>query len=142
MNVRFSSVLPLALGLSWTALAQAPSPMREGNWEVAMKINLPGMELAAPPMKQTQCITAAMLKDPTSAMPKGPGSGDCKVTDYKVAANTATYKMTCTQPAPITGTGEIKYSGPDAYIGTLTLDMGGQNMVLSYDAKRIGECAK
>ena len=39
-------------------------------------------------------------------------------------------------------TGEIRYSGPDAYTGKTTLDMGGQSMVLNYDAKRIGECAK
>jgi hypothetical protein len=141
MKVRFSPVLLLTLGLAWTALAQTPSQMRAGNWEVAVKMNLPGME-AAPPMKQTQCITAAMLKDPTSAIPKGPGGGDCKMTDYKLAASTATYTMTCTQPVPMNATGEIKYSGTDAYTGTLTLDMGGQSMVLSYDAKRIGDCGQ
>ena len=141
MKVRFGSILLLTLGLAWTALAQTPSPMREGNWEVAVKMNLSGMA-GAPPMKQTQCITAAMLKDPTSAIPKGPGGGDCKMTDYKLVASTATYRMTCTQPVPMTATGEIKYSGPDAYVGTLALDMGGQSMVLTYDAKRIGECAK
>ena len=80
-------------------------------------------------MKQTQCVTAAMLKDPQSAVPKGPASGsnDCKITDYKLAGNTATYKMTCTQPVPMSATGEMKYSGTDAYTGTLTIDMGGQN---------------
>ena len=34
MNVRLSSVILLTVGLSWTALAQSSSPMREGNWEV------------------------------------------------------------------------------------------------------------
>lgn len=141
MKLRFSSILLLTLGLAWTALAQTPSPMREGNWEWTVKMNVPGMD-GAPPMKQTQCITAAMLKDPTSAIPKGPGGDGCKMTDYKLTANIATYKMACTQPMPMTATGEIKYSGSDAYIGTLTVDMGGQSMVLTYDGKRIGECAK
>jgi len=36
----------------------------------------------------------------------------------------------------------MKYAGSDAYTGTVTIDMGGQNMTLSTDAKRIGDCAK
>jgi hypothetical protein len=140
--VRLSSVVLLTLALSWTALAQMPSPMREGQWEVSMKMNIPGMAMEMPPMKQTQCITAAMLKDPQSAMPKGPGGGDCKVTNYKFSGSTATYAMTCTQPAPMNATGEIKYSGTDSYVGTLNIDSGGQKMAMTYDAKRIGDCPK
>jgi hypothetical protein len=140
MKIRFSPAVLLAIAVSATLAAQSSSPMREGLWEVAMKINLPGME-GAPPMKQTQCVTAAMLKDPASAMPSGPG-GDCKISDYKLANNIATYKLTCTQPAAINAVGELKYAGTDTYTGTLTFDMGGQNMILSLDAKRTGDCPK
>ena len=140
MKMRFSSAVLLVLGLSWSVMAQGASPMREGNWEVAVKLNFPGMEGAAP-MKQTQCVTAAMLKDPASAMPSGPG-GDCKISDYKLLNNVATYKLTCTQPVPLNGTGEMKYSGTDAYVGTLTMDMGGQNLTMNIDAKRLGDCPK
>ena len=138
MKMRFRSAVLLTLGLSWTVMAQGSSPMREGNWEVAMKIM--GME-GAPAMKQAQCVTALMLKDPASAMPSGPGS-DCKITDYKLANSTATYKLACTQPFPINGRGEMNYAGSDAYTGTLTVDMGGQNLVMNIEAKRLGDCAK
>jgi hypothetical protein len=38
--------------------------------------------------------------------------------------------------------GEKKYSGTDAYTGTMTMDAGGgQKMTMSFDAKRLGECA-
>ena len=57
-----------------------------------------------------------------------------------MTGNTTTYKLTCTQPMPINASGELKYAGSDAYTGTLTLDMGGQNMVFALDAKRIGDC--
>ena len=140
MNMRFSSAALLMLGMSWAVMAQGSSPMREGNWEVAVKVNFPGME-GAPPMKQTQCVTAAMLKDPASAMPSGPG-GDCKVSDYKLSNNVATYKLACTQPVTFTGVGEMKYSGTDAYVGTLTMDMGGQSLTMNIDAKRVGDCPK
>src|SRR3954454_1703056 len=140
MKIRFSSAVLLVLGLSWSVIPEGPSPRREGNWEVAVKVNFPGLE-GAPPMKQTQCVTAAMIKDPAAAVPNGPG-GDCKVTDYKLADNVATYKLSCTQPVPFTGSGEMKYSGTDAYVGTLSMDMGGQTLTMNIDAKRLGDCAK
>ena len=141
MKPRVTSIVLLTLSLSWTLLAQSSSPMREGNWETAMKINMPGMGMDMPPVKQTQCITAAMIKDPQGAIPKGPGQGDCTVTNYKLTGNSATYTMTCKEP-PMTGEGEMKYVGTDAYTGTLKIDMGGQAMTISFDSKRIGECAK
>jgi hypothetical protein len=141
MNVRFSSIALLAL-ISTMTVAQTQSPMRPGSWEVTMKMSMPGMNMEMPPMKQTQCVTADMLKDPQSALPKGPNAGDCKVSNYKFTANTATYTMTCTTPMAMTAVGEMKYNGTDAYTGTITIDSGGQKMSMSYDAKRLGDCAK
>ena len=134
-----TTVALLSLALSWTVLGQSASPIREGNWEVTMKMTMSGMDM--PPMKQTQCITAAMIKDPASAIPKGPGQGDCEVTNYKVSGNTVTYAMACKAP-PMTAVGEMKYASSDAYAGTLKMDMGGQSMTIVHDAKRIGDCPK
>jgi hypothetical protein len=36
----------------------------------------------------------------------------------------------------------MKYSGTDAYTGTLVVDSGGQKMSMAYDAKRLGDCPK
>ena len=125
--------------MTWTVLAQTQSPMRPGSWQVTMKMNLPGMG-DMPPMTQTQCVTPAMLKDPQTAIPKGPEGGDCKVSDYKFTDSTATYKVTCTQPMAMTMLGEMKYSGTDSYTGTMTMDTNGQKVSMSFDAKRLGEC--
>jgi hypothetical protein len=142
MKARFSAVVLLTLALSWTALAQMQSPMRPGNWEVSMKMSMPGMNMEMPPMKQTQCITADMLKDPQASVPKGPSAGDCKVSDYRFTASTATYKMVCTKPTPMTAVGEMKYTGTDAYVGMISIDSSGQKMTMTYDAKRVGDCPK
>lgn len=139
MKTRSASVILLTVALTWTVLAQTESPMRPGNWQVTMKMNLPGMG-DMPPMTQTQCVTPEMLKDPQSAIPKGPQGGDCKVSDYKFTSNTATYKVTCSQPMAMTMLGEMKYSGTDAYTGTMTMDANGQKMSMNFDAKRLGEC--
>ena len=139
MKIRFSSIALLTVALSWTVLAQTQSPMRPGSWAVTMKMNLPGMG-EMPPMTQNQCVTPAMIKDPMGSVPKGPDGADCKMSDYKFTNNTATYKMTCTKPTAMTMLGEMKYSGTDAYTGTMTMDANGQKMTMSFDAKRIGEC--
>ena len=139
MKARFSTIALLSLVLSWTVLAQSQSPMRPGNWQITMRMNMPGMG-EMPPMTQTQCVTPEMLKDPQGAIPKGPDGGDCKVSDYKFTASTATYKLTCTQPMAMTMLGEMKYTGTDAYTGTMTMDANGQKMTMAFDAKRTGEC--
>jgi hypothetical protein len=141
MKARLTTVALLTGALSWTVVAQQ-SPMRAGSWEVTMKMSMQGMEL--PPMKHTQCVTQDMLKDPQSAIPRGPeqGSNDCRVTDYELRGSTATYKMTCTKPQPMTMTGEMKYSGTDAYVGNVQMDMSGQKITMALDAKRIGDCGR
>ncbi len=141
MTSKMVAVTLLALALSWSVLAQTTSPMREGNWETTMKMGMPGIDMEMPPMKQMQCVTAAMIKDPQSAMPKGPGQGDCRVTNYKLSGSTATYTMACKEP-PMTAEGEMKYSGTDAYTGVLKVNMNGQLMNITYDSKRIGDCPK
>jgi hypothetical protein len=129
----------MTIALSWIVLAQGSSPMREGQWEVTMKMNLQGIEMPLPAV--TQCVTKEQLKDPQAAVLKDPGS-DCRVSDYKLAGSTATYALSCTKPQPMTAKGEISYSGSDNYKGTLTVNMGGQQIAMSMDAKRLGDCPK
>jgi Protein of unknown function (DUF3617) len=139
MNRRISSAALLAASMAWTVFAQSSSPMREGLWEIHSKLNMPGVG-EMPPMTHQQCITAAMIKDPQSALPKM--DNDCKISNYKLLNNTATYTLTCTQPMELTAAGEIKYSGSDAYTGTVTIQGQGMSYVLAYDAKRIRDCDK
>ena len=140
MKFRFSSIALLSLALSWTVFAQTQSPMRPGSWQVTMKMSMPGMG-EMPPMTQTQCVTPAMIKDPQGSVPTAPGGSDCKMSDYKLAGTTATYRLSCTKPTPMTMLGEMKYNGTDAYTGTMTMDASGQKMTMAIDAKRIGDCA-
>jgi hypothetical protein len=140
MKIRIGTLALVTLALSLTLLAQT-SPMRPGNWQVTMKMSIPGMKMDMPPITTSHCVTPEMVKDPQSAIPKGPNAdNDCKVSDYKFTDNTASYKMVCTKPAPMTAVGEMKYSGTDAYTGTMTMDSSGQKMTMSYDAKRLGDC--
>jgi hypothetical protein len=136
------AMIAVVLGVSAAALAQAPR--QDGRWEVKMEMSMPGMPAGMPPVTTTQCITPEEAKDPQKAMPQAGargGPGNCKVSDYKVVGNKATWSMACTGAEAMTGTGEIIYSG-DTYTGTTKINRAGRVMTMKYSGKRLGDCTK
>jgi hypothetical protein len=133
----------LALLVTGIAIAQS-SPIRPGRWEVTMQMQMAGSPIQMPEMKTTRCVTPEDAKDPTRSLPSGPeGRGgqksDCKVSDYKVSGNTATWKMACTTPQAMTGTGEMTFTD-DSYTGTLKTEMAQGQMAMKMAGKRLGDC--
>lgn len=122
----------------------AQSSIRPGRWEVTMQMQMAGSPIQMPEMKSTRCVTPEDAKDPSRAVPTGPeGRGgqksDCKVADYKVSGNTATWKMVCSSPQPMTMTGEMTFND-DSYTGTMTSDTPQGPMTMKMAGKRLGEC--
>ena len=107
------ALLVVALAAALVPDASAQHPMRPGNWEVSMQMEMPGMPMQMPPMKATQCVTAEQLKAPEKAVPTGPGKNpnDCKVSDYKVSGNTVTWSMVCAGPEPMSGSSSAIWAG-------------------------------
>jgi hypothetical protein len=120
-------------------VAAAQNPMRPGRWEVSIQMEMPNMP-PMPPMKSTQCVTQAQLDSPDKALPGGPAANACKISDYKVSGNTVTWKMACSDPEPMTGTGEMRFDGKDAYDGVITMNMGQQDVTMKSSGKRLGDC--
>ena len=125
-----------------TALAQGP--IRPGRWEVTMQMQMAGSPIQMPEMKTTRCVTPEEAKDPSKSLPSGPqGRGgqnsDCKMADYKVSGNTATWKMVCTMPQAMTTTGEMTFND-DSYTGTMKADMAQGQMTMKMAGKRLGDC--
>jgi hypothetical protein len=145
MTVRAVSLSAALLALSIAAFAQGPR--RDGNWEVKMEMEMAGMPPGMPPFTSTQCITPEEAKDPDKLVPQGRGRGrgrgnqDCKVSDYKLEGNKATWSMKCEGEQPMTGTGEFLYSA-DTYTGTIKMDTGRGAMTMKYSGKRLGDCVK
>ena len=127
------------------AVALAQGPRRDGEWEVKMEMNMPGMPANMPAMTTKQCITPAEAADPQKAIPpqgRGRNPGDCKVSDYKVDGNKVTWSMACEGGQPLTGTGEFVYTD-NAYTGSVIMDMKGRGeMTMKYAGKRLGDCRK
>ena len=129
------------------AVALAQGPRRDGQWEVKMEMNMPGLPANMPAMTTTQCITPAEASDPQKMMPpqgrgRGANPGDCKMSDYKVDGNTVTWSMTCEGRQPMTGAGKFVYA-ENSYTGTMTMNMQGRGeMTMTYTGKRLGDCTK
>ena len=126
------------------AAITAQSPIRPGQWEVVMQMDMPNMPVKMPEMKTTQCVTPEQAKDPASALPSGPqagrgGKSDCKVSDYNVTGNTVTWKMACTTPMAVTSTGEMTFTD-DSYNGTMKMNTAQGDMAMKVSGKRLGDC--
>ena len=132
-----------AVVLSGGAHAAAPN-MKEGLWEITTKMEMAGKSGGKMPQQVVrQCVTKKDLEDPRRTTPSG--DSRCKMTDYKLAGNTASWKMACEGKGEMTGTGTITYSG-DSYSGNQTMAMksSGQvmNMKMDFSGRRIGDCPK
>ena len=147
MKVALTSAAALILFVTLSATAQGPGPRRDGNWQVTMEMDMPGMPQKMAPMTLNQCLTKADAEDPTKLAPQGRGQApsNCNVSDFKTDGNKVTWSMRCEGDNPMTGTSEFVYSA-DSYVGTMkmTPGRGGQpkTMTMKYAGKRLGDCTK
>jgi hypothetical protein len=135
-------VTAIMIGVVFPALARQ-SPIREGKWEITMEMDMPGMPMKMPPMTITQCITKEEAEDPSKLVPKNPQDkgSDCKMSDYKMTGSTISWTMKCETPEPMTGKGEITFSG-DTYEGSMTMSTQRGDMAMKYKGKRLGDCSQ
>ena len=115
------------------SVVSAQNPMRPGNWESSVQMEMPGMSM--PAMKNTKCVTAEQLKDPVKALPSAaPG---CTMSDYKTAGGKVTWKMACSE---MSGTGEISFKG-DTYEGVMNVTSP-HAMTMKMSGRRVGDCTQ
>ncbi len=129
--------------------AQGAGPRRDGNWQVTIQMEMPGLPQQMPPMVTTQCITKEEAADPQKSLPQRPQRGgmpdQCKVSDYKTDGNKITWSVRCEGQNAMTGTGEAIYKD-DTYTGAMVMNMtqNGQPMTMTMKVagKRLGDCVK
>ena len=129
-----------AIVLATNAHAATPN-MKEGLWEITTKMEMPGMQ--AKPMTMQRCVTRKDVQDAATMPPGGSGPDkSCKMTDYKLQGNVATWTMACEM---VTGSGTVTYNGT-SYSGSqiMTMKQGGQtqNMTAHFSGKHLGDCTK
>jgi hypothetical protein len=140
-----ASLIAAAL-LSAPAYGATPN-MKEGLWEITMKMEMPGMPAGMKPQVVRQCITRKDLEDPRKTAPMGgdPKDSRCQITDHKMQGSTVTWNMACKGENAMTGSGSATYSGT-SYSGSnkMTMTRGGksQTMTMQYSGRHIGDCKK
>ena len=139
--MRFLVTSILLAGTAAVVVLAAQNPMRPGQWETVMQMEMPGMPMKMPAQKMVQCITKEQLSKPDGGLPgTKPGeTNPCTVSDHKVDGNKITWNMTCAEPQAMTGSGEIVVDG-DAYTGTMKMNSDKGQMTMKYAAKRLGAC--
>ena len=143
----YKPVFSVLACLAFTVHAHAATPnMREGLWEITMKMEMAGMPQGMPPQTLQHCVTRQDLENPQK-MAMGPGSKDskCEVTEHRMQGNTATWKMACRGENAMTGSGTITYSGT-SYSGTnrMSMQQGGKPVeaTMTYSGRFLGPCKK
>jgi hypothetical protein len=137
--------LPLSLTIAGAVLVSslaAQAPMREGQWETTVQMQMAAMPVAMPPMTSSRCVTAEDIKDPSRSLPTGPDAkSSCKVSDYKTEGSKVTWKVACDSPQKMSGSGELLFAG-DTYAGAAKLTMELGEITMKYSGKRLGDCKK
>ena len=128
----------LSMLISVSAVYAGSFPeIKEGNYEITATMEMPGMPVAMPPTKHTQCITKEDL-----IPQKTEETQECVISDQKIDGNTVTWKSQCkTEAGTANGTGKITYS-KDTFKGEFTIIMPQANMKMTskMTGHRIGPC--
>ncbi|MDO8754231.1 MAG: DUF3617 family protein, partial [Anaerolineales bacterium] len=88
----------LFVGALSTAAVGAPGEW----WEVAAKMEMPGMPFTMPSTTTKVCIAKGAVNDPNQSM----HDKECKMTDVKTSGNKTSWKMRCVRDGEVmNGTG-------------------------------------
>jgi hypothetical protein len=139
---RFVLMLGVAVVLSMSAMPvpAAQSPQQAGMWEIKAQMSMGGAPVVEP-MTTTQCVSAEDAKNPQTFLPTAGDANGCKVSNQRTEGNKTTFTLVCAGPPGFSGAGEIIYAR-DSYTGSMKMDLGGQEMTVTYSAKRTGDCTK
>jgi len=133
------SSIVLSILVTLPLSGKAPN-IREGQWEITTKTEMPGMPMAMPAVTHTQCLTKRDMVPQNSQENQG-----CKISKVKIKGNTVTWKIFCkNQNGTTSGSGKITYKGT-TFKGYMTLVMkypGQEKMKMKsiMSGCRIGNC--
>lgn len=134
----FKTVFPTLLILFTGSACTADPIMDEGEWEMAMQMEMSGMPEGMPPMPAMtfrQCLTNDMM------VPSQQHSNqDCEKMEQDVSGNTVTWNMRCTTNGVVSEmNGSSTYDG-DTMKGTMYMTSQGMKMTSHVTGRRLGPC--
>jgi hypothetical protein len=131
-------VFVISLFLFSCGVQKGPN-MKEGLWEMTVKMDIPGMPVQMAPQTHTQCLTQKeAVPQPRQ---KEPGQ-ECKVVTQDVKGDTVSWRVECkTKEGTAVSNGTITYKG-DTMEGIITMTQGSMKATQYLSGRWIGECKK
>ncbi len=117
--------------------------MREGNWSVTVKMSMDGMKMDMPPITRRTVSLPRWRRTRRPPLPKGPDGQrlqDDRLQDGRVAGHIQDGVHEAV--ADDRHWPRLKFTGTDAYTGTMAMEAEGHKMSMALDAKRLGDCPK
>lgn len=135
MQKRICLVLVIALlPLYLNDMAQGQN-MKEGLWEITMRMEMPGMSMKMPPQTYTQCLT----KKEGVPQKAEPGQ-ECKMVKSVIKGDTVSWLMECkTKEGTVIFDGKVTYKG-ETFEGVIKMKQSGMEMIQHLNGKWIGQC--
>lgn len=123
-------------GLGWLAPTVAAPDMKEGLWDITVRMEMPGMPMAMPPTRHQQCIRKENMVPESPRQPHN----QCKMIKREIKGNTLNWVVECETPdGKSSGEGQITYHG-DRFEGTLHFRQGSTRMTQHMSGKWLGSC--
>jgi hypothetical protein len=133
-------LLVLLLCLAPFPVSGADADIREGLWEISVQATVAGQPLSATPMVVRQCVSNQSIQELMTQMG---GAGGCNISDFRRDGSHAQWKLACSGPMEVSGTGETTIAD-DQFTGKmdLTIKSGGESMPMgqTFKAHRVGAC--
>ena len=124
------------------AATAAAAPLREGLYEIEVRIHLPNVADTVAPVLHRRCLRAAEIAGGGAfvVMSDNP-LATCPHFDYAVETERATFRIVC--PGPNRGWAKGSFDLPgESFRGEIVMNLGGKNMTMSETqrGRRLGAC--
>ncbi|HEY6940690.1 DUF3617 domain-containing protein [Dokdonella sp.] len=123
----------VAAALCCATIAAVAAPDSGDRYRVTTTMQMAGMSM---PGKPVDVCTARANPVSEQAIPK---DKDCDVQNFRIDGSKASYHIVCTGRNAMTGDGEME-TLPDGYRGSMKAQVQGEQITMSYEGKRIGDC--
>jgi len=116
--------------------------MKEGLWEITIRMDMPGMPMPMPPQTYRHCLTH---KDMVPKTQEQPGQTNCREVKREVKGDTVSWVIECTAPeGAVISSGTVTYRG-DAMEGAVKVRVpdgkrGAMEMTQQMNGKWVGPC--
>jgi len=119
-----------------TTAAVAEDAVEGELWETTAQASVPGIPVNMPAYKGKLCQKKEWTQPPDT---NNDPNQNCKAANFIRTETKISWTMVCDNP-PMTGEGEINFSGPDAYTGVFTMHAPQVDMQINLTGKKIGTC--